>query len=243
MVPDIIVTNQLCSVTGPVDEINFPSNSKVDLSYPEDVPGLYASRHCQQNEAKARILEALQLGHAYLRRRTLLKAVNFSRSDLTKSKVIDVLQDLERLMGCVKITHDSSNILGIAPDSKYIEIIPKKLTAAKNKVLNSLLENGMVLPSPPIWGKENNPEEWWSINDFEILAACYQHEVEYYLKVITTYLPKGKKSKSDVINVHQTLGVLQNQYSSATDPEHTKKPRNSFSDTSRKPPPPNRNNF
>ena len=157
-VPDLIVTNQLHSVTGPIDKIDLPSNSKIDLSYPEDMPGLYASRHCQQNEAKAGILEALQLGHTYLRHKALLKAVDFSQSDLTKSKVVDILQDLERLMGCVRVTHDASTILGIAPEPKYIEVIPKKLTAAKNEVLNTLLENGMALPSPPVWERKITPK-------------------------------------------------------------------------------------
>jgi hypothetical protein len=60
-----------------------------------------------------------------------------------------------------------------------------------------LVEQGMAIPRPPRWGKNNDPEQWWNVNDFEILCASYQHEVEGFLKTVSPYFPRGPKSDDD----------------------------------------------
>jgi len=42
-------------------------------------------------------------------------------------------------------------------------------------------------------GKDNNPHQWWNINDYEILCAAYRQEVELFLKSFSPYLLKGEK--------------------------------------------------
>ena len=37
-----------------------------------------------------------------------------------------------------------------------------------------LVAEGLAVPKPPLWGKDNDPTEWWSTNDFKILSACYR---------------------------------------------------------------------
>jgi hypothetical protein len=56
-----------------------------------------------------------------------------------------------------------------------------------------LLADGLAIPVPPVWGKDNNPHQWWSINDYEILCAAYRQEVELFLKSFLPYLLKGDK--------------------------------------------------
>jgi hypothetical protein len=56
-----------------------------------------------------------------------------------------------------------------------------------------LVENGLAIPKPPLWGKNNDPKEWWSTNDFEILFAAYRHEVEGFLRIVAPYFPRGPK--------------------------------------------------
>ena len=43
-----------------------------------------------------------------------------------------------------------------------------------------------------MWGKLNDPHEWWNINDYEILCATYQHEAEVFLKALLLHLSKGE---------------------------------------------------
>ena len=52
-------------------------------------------------------------------------------------------------------------------------------------------------PRPPCWGKNNDLEQWWNINDFKILCASYRHEVEGFLKTVSPYFSRGPKSDDD----------------------------------------------
>src|SRR6202050_2927980 len=56
-----------------------------------------------------------------------------------------------------------------------------------------ILAEGLAIPVPPIWGKDNDPQQWWRINNYEILSAAFHHEVELFLKSFVPYLPKGEK--------------------------------------------------
>jgi hypothetical protein len=194
----------LSAISGPLNDSEISSTLNIDFTYLEDVPGLYATHHCKQNETKSRIFEALQIGYDFLKQRTLKQAIDFTRSDLVKPRVIDILQDLECLMSQVQVAHSDMAIIDVCLDATYLASIPRKLAVAKNKVQNALLEDGGTIPSPPIWVKNNNPDDWWNPNDFEILGACYRHEVELYLKMISQYLPKGKKLKTGELNSLKT---------------------------------------
>jgi len=70
-VPEFIVSEHLSAISGSLNDSEISSALDIDFTYPEDVPGLYAIRHCKQNDAKSRILEALQIGYDFLKRRAL----------------------------------------------------------------------------------------------------------------------------------------------------------------------------
>jgi len=65
----------------------------------------------------------------------------------------------------------------------------------------------MAVPKLPLWGKNNNPEEWWSTNDFEIISAAYRHEVEGFLKVVSPYFPKGSTPEDNVPEPRTPIGA------------------------------------
>ena len=58
-----------------------------------------------------------------------------------------------------------------------------------------MVKNGLAVPNPPLWGKNNDPEEWLNVNDFEILSAAYRHKVEGFLKSVAPYFPKASKTE------------------------------------------------
>ena len=53
--------------------------------------------------------------------------------------------------------------------------------------------DGLAIPVPLVWGKDNNPHQWWSINNYKILCAVYRQEVGLFLKLFSPYLLKGEK--------------------------------------------------
>ena len=81
--------------------------------------------------------------------------------------------------------HDFEDIKGVAPNPDVLASIRKKLTPLREEAGDYLVEQGMAIPRPPHWGKNNNPEQWWNINNFKILCTSYRHEVEGFLKTIS----------------------------------------------------------
>src|ERR1700683_2675861 len=77
----------------------------------------------------------------------------------------------------------------------YSPPLVKKLSNLREEARDYLVDNRMAVPKLPLWGKNNNPEEWWNVNDFEIISVAYEHEVEGFLKIIAPYFPKGSKTE------------------------------------------------
>jgi hypothetical protein len=82
-----------------------------------------------------------------------------------------------------------------SPKPEALTSITKKLSKLRDKARDYLVENGLAVPKPPLWGKNNDPEEWLNVNDFEILSAAYRHEVEGFLKRVAPYFPNTSKTE------------------------------------------------
>ena len=89
--------------------------------------------------------------------------------------------------------HDLEDIKGVAPNLDVLTSIGKKFTLLREEAGDYLVEQKMAIPRPPRWRKNNDPEQWWNINDFKILCASYRHEVEGFLKTVSPYFPRGPK--------------------------------------------------
>ena len=75
--------------------------------------------------------------------------------------------------------------------------IGKKLTLLRKEAGDYLVEQGMAIPRPSHWEKNNDPEQLWNVNDFEILCASYRHEAEGFLKTVSPCFPRGPKLHDD----------------------------------------------
>ena len=53
-----------------------------------------------------------------------------------------------------------------------------------------VLIDRLSIPVPPVWGKYNDPHQWWSLNDYKLLCAAYRHETEIFLRTLSPYLLK-----------------------------------------------------
>ena len=98
--------------------------------------------------------------------------------------------------------HDLEDIKGVAPNLDVLASIWKKLTLLREEAGDYLVEQRMAIPRLPHWGKNNDPEQWWNINNFEILCTSYQHEVEGFLKTVSPYFSRGPKLDDDFLEPH-----------------------------------------
>lgn len=84
----------------------------------------------------------------------------------------------------------NGNILGAAPRPDNLVRTSKLLGNIRRTYQYDLVDDGLAIPEPLEWGKNNDPNQWWRINDYEILCAAFRHEVEMFVKTFAHYLPK-----------------------------------------------------
>ena len=92
-----------------------------------------------------------------------------------------------------RIVGADGNIIGAAPRPEKLARITKLLTNMRKNYQYEILADALIIPVPSIWGKANNPQQWWSIHNYEILSAAFCHKVETFLKSFSPYLPKEEK--------------------------------------------------
>ncbi|KAJ7183965.1 hypothetical protein C8R46DRAFT_1210104 [Mycena filopes] len=71
---------------------------------------------------------------------------------------------------------------------------------------------GRRLPKMPSWGNDDDLEEYWSLNDFEILAVCFRADVEHFLYRLDKFhdfsTQKPRDSRHEVMEIAEDLPYL-----------------------------------
>src|ERR1700683_2466286 len=99
---------------------------------------------------------------------------------------------MERTIGEFRVVSFNEEVLGAAPQPDNLGQTSKLLAQMRKAYQSNIAAEGSI-PVLPIWGKDNDPQQWWKINDYKILCAAFRHEVEWFLKSFIPYLPKGEK--------------------------------------------------
>ena len=135
------------------------------------------------------MFKSLELGFDYLWCNKLKVSAELTRTILKKPRIHKVILQLEDFFENFRVVHNFKDIKGVAPNPDVLAFIREKLTLLREEAGDYLVEQGMAIPRLPRWGKNNDLEQWWNINDFEILCASYWHEVEGFLKDCLTIFP------------------------------------------------------
>src|ERR1700683_4270317 len=117
------------------------------------------------------------------------------RSTLKKPRIHEVILLLENLFKEFRILHDFVAVKALSPKPEILVSIAEKLSKLREEARDYLVENGSAVPKTPLWGKNNDPEEWLNANDFKIISTAYRHEVEGFLKKVAPYFPRASKAK------------------------------------------------
>src|ERR1700734_3332746 len=189
------ISDELSPVSRPVFDDEVPENLNVSLYKTDKIPGLFALRHINQMAVKSRIIKALDLAFAYLHQTKLTQSAELTRSTLKKPRIYEVILLLENLFEEFRVLHDFVEIKAMSPKPEVLASITKKLSMLRDEARDYLVENALAVPKLPLWGKNNDPEEWLNVNDFKILSAAYRHEVEGFLKRVAPYFPKASKTE------------------------------------------------
>ena len=130
-----------------------------------------AGRHCW----------ALQLGEAALWRpvySSYNKVVSRKgRKDLFKEEM-DILKEL---LSNLYYFNSGTNQVRFTLQKIILVNLNHWLKLQRNEAEEDLIVNGKGVPQLPRWGINGKADEFWSVNDFEILGVCYRREVENFL--------------------------------------------------------------
>ena len=189
------ISNDLSPVSSLVFDDEVSENLSVALYKTNKSSGLFALCHVNQRVAKSRIIKALELAFTYLCQSKLTQSTELTWSTLKKPRIYKVILLLKNLFEEFWILHDFVEIKAMSPKPEVLASITKKLSKLRDEAWDYLVENGSAVPKLPLWGKNNDPEEWLNANDFEILSAAYRHKVEGFLKRVAPYFPKTSKTE------------------------------------------------
>ena len=88
-----------------------------------------------------------------------MQSAELTRSTLKKPRIYEVILLLENLFKEFRVLHDFVDIKAMSHKPKVLTSITKKLSKLREEAQEYLVENGSVVPKPPLWGKNNDPEE------------------------------------------------------------------------------------
>src|ERR1700676_642309 len=182
--PTLEISEELSAISSPVFDDKVPEHLSLCLYKTDKIPGLFALHHVNQMAAKSRIIKALELAFAHLRRSKLTQSAELMRSTLKKPRIHEVILLLENLFEEFRILHDFVAVKALSPKPEILVSITKKLSKLREEAPDYLVENGSAVPKPPLWEKNNNPEEWLNANDFKIISVAYRHKVEGFFKKV-----------------------------------------------------------
>ena len=188
--PELEVREFLEDVEGPLN--NIPENARIIGFNSDQIPGTVALRHCVDLNHQIRIMNAVLHGHKYLQRPTLKRNVEITRSNLKRPLFVDALRAIEKTLKEFRVLTVDGKIFGAAPRPENLKHITKLLGRMRETYQYEFVGQGLAIPIPPVWGRNNDAHQWWRINDYEILSAAFRHEAEFYLKLLSPYLPKGE---------------------------------------------------
>ena|SRR6202051_4786320 len=95
--PKLKIPLELVPISGPIYDRDAPETLRKGFYSTNELPGLYASWDCNQQQAKTRITTAIELGYDYLRQGKLRLNAKLTRSILKCPRFQEVIMELEEL--------------------------------------------------------------------------------------------------------------------------------------------------
>ena len=160
------LSEKLSAISKPVYEDELLETLHIVPYHSDIIPGSFAFHHINQMAAKARIIKALELGFNHLRHNKLKVSAELICTILRKPRIHEVIIQLEDFFENLRVVHNFEDIKGVAPNLDMLASIGKKLTLLREEAGDYLVQQAMAIPGLPCWGKNNDPEQWWNINDF-----------------------------------------------------------------------------
>ncbi|KAJ7053159.1 hypothetical protein C8F01DRAFT_1260816 [Mycena amicta] len=98
------------------------------------------------------------------------------------TRELDILDDI--LFTAEHRARKVEPLIGYRVQGKTYQLLLLALSSFKITAEDSFRAAGQTPPSLPSWGHDDDIEDYYSLNDYEILGVCFRVEVENYLAVM-----------------------------------------------------------
>lgn len=178
-------------ITGPLfDEDNPPGEDLIeDVLSTKKIPSMQSPRSGDQ-EKRDRFIACLDKGYKYLRRQKLRNFEHLSRNDFLKPDIFSVICGLESVFSQIRVLRNEEGIQAYSIRPELRQELVSKIRSLIAHTSEGLVNHGTGIPKIPRWGRDNRVDEWWNLNDFEVLCASYRQEVEAVLKILANVIPR-----------------------------------------------------
>ena len=177
---------ELREVEGPLE--NIPDDAKINNFETDELPGLFMPHHCNELDAKIQIMMALKISYNYLKQPNLKLENQLPHSNFKQPLLVEALEAMEETVEKFRIASVDGKILGVAPRPENLVKATKLLAKLGKDYQYEVLIDRLSIAVPPVWGKYNNPRQWWSLNNYKVLCATYRHETKIFLRTLSPYL-------------------------------------------------------
>lgn len=160
---DLKASKSLEDIRGSIDDI--PEEVRIINFESEEIPRLFSLHHCVELEAKIQIMKAIKYGYDYLKRLTLKLSFKLTCSHLKQPLLVEALEAMEKTIKEFRVISFNGDIISAAPRPDNIAQMLKLLVKLRRDYQYKFVGDGLAIPVPPVWGKDNNPQQWWSINE------------------------------------------------------------------------------
>ena len=182
----------------------IPEDAKIINVKSKEIPRLFLPHHCIDPEAELWIKATIKYRHDYLRQPELEQTSKLTHSNFKGPLLIEALEKTVREF---RMVCSDGEMIGTAPWPENIIWTMRLLMKIWRNCYYEVLANGLAILEPPIWGKTNNPQQWWSLNDYEILSAAFWHKGDLFRKFYSPYLSKGE-SKPKPVTPWKSVNLL-----------------------------------
>ncbi|KAF7974147.1 hypothetical protein HWV62_13251 [Athelia sp. TMB] len=141
-----------------------------------------------------------------------------SRSNKRKDSVRNAIKIVDGAFLIFTVIHKDASIIAARPRSSMISQVSSYLGRLRDKVKNSIISKGGILPDVPLWAYDNDYNRWWCLNDFEIHATRWRKDADELLLALAPYLPSDKPAAGEVISPGTVTDQTFDQRSTPYDP-------------------------
>ena len=176
----------------------IPEKWVVENYVPKELVCLYDYKSLKNEKDKERYQQAIVKGIEYLKRKALTLTPTLTQSGSRKSRILEIIKGVEYLFSSIRILRNGEKIIGLTLDDEALTAVATRIRKLIKDYEKEFVDKGLAIPNVPKWGRFNNLEDWWSSNDFEVLCACYRHEVDVVLSLLAPLVP-GNRSEADQV--------------------------------------------